>query len=82
MFAVIFYVNLKIYQLLAQTDVDSMWTNMDLYGMVRTGVESVLVRTESMLVRTESVLVRAESVLVRAESVLVRADPCGTPGGG
>ena len=78
MFAVIFYVNLKIYQLLAQTDVDSMWTNMDLCGMVRTGVESVLVRAESVLVRVESVLVRAES----AESVLVRVDLCGTPGGG
>ena len=35
MFAVIFYVNLEIYQLLAQTDVDSMWTNTDLCGMVR-----------------------------------------------
>ena len=63
MFAVIFYVNLKIYQLLAQTDVDSMWTNMDLCGMVWirvewcgstwNGVESMLVHAESMLVRME-----------------------------
>ena len=66
MFAVIFYVNLKIYQLLAQTDVDSMWTNMDLCGMVRTGVESVLVCAESVLVRAESAE-SAQSVQIRAE---------------
>ena len=69
MFAVIFYVNLKIYQLLAQTDVDSMWTNMDLCrmvqiraewcGMVWNCAESVLVRAES----TES----AQSVQICAE---------------
>ena len=69
MFAVIFYVNLKIYQLLAQTDVDSMWTNMDLCGMVRIHAEwcgSVRNGAEwcgSTRTGAESVLVRAESTL-------------------
>ena len=70
MFAVIFYVNLEIYQLLAQTDVDSMWTNMDLCGMVQIRAEwcrSVQNGAESVRNGAESMRNGAESVLVRAE---------------
>ena len=72
MFAVIFYVNLEIYQLLAQTDVDSMWTNMDLCGMVQIRAEwcrSVQNGAESVRNGAESMRNGAESVLVHAESM-------------
>ena len=87
MFAVIFYVNLKIYQLLAQTDVDSMWTNTDLCRMVRIRAEwcgstrngadpcgMMRICAEwcgSARTGVESVLVRAESAEHQGEGKLL-----------
>ena len=73
MFAVIFYVNLEIYQLLAQTDVDSMWTNMDLCRMVR-------IRVEWCGFRAEWCGIHAEWCGIHAEWCGIRVSPHGIHG--